>query len=193
MYEKVKIFTDFGGNHVLLKALGDQAPFGHWASSRYLHNYPVSAGNKRFVDNFRKAYNVYPDMMAGEAYSTVHVIAESIRRAGVVDKEKAIDVMGGRRLQLTRGMDHHAPIRSPRVAVQLLGRDFKKQEISFPDSLEHSGDISRRGFSPRREHGPGLPEIIIAREADDAPGSFRGVASPFSGGPGAWNWTSVFG
>ena len=95
MYEKVKIFTDFGGNHVVLKALGDQAPFGHWASSRYLHNYPVSAGNKRFVDNFRKAYNVYPDMTAGEAYSTVHVIAESIRRAGAVDKEKAIDAMGG--------------------------------------------------------------------------------------------------
>ena len=95
MYEKVKIFTDFGGNHVLLKALGDQAPFGHWASSRYLHNYPVSAANKRFVDNFRKAYNVYPDMMAGEAYSTVQVIAESIRRAGAVDKEKAIDAMGG--------------------------------------------------------------------------------------------------
>ncbi|MDE0331640.1 MAG: ABC transporter substrate-binding protein, partial [Nitrospinae bacterium] len=95
MYEKVKIFTDFGGNHVLLKALGDQAPFGHWASSRYLHNYPVSANNKRFVDNFRKAYNVYPDMMAGEAYSTVQVIAESIRRAGAVDKEKAIDAMGG--------------------------------------------------------------------------------------------------
>ncbi len=95
MYEKVKIFTDFGGNHVVLKALGDQAPFGHWASSRYLHNYPVSAANKRFVDNFRKAYNVYPDMTAGEAYSTVHVIAESIRRAGAVDKEKAIDAMGG--------------------------------------------------------------------------------------------------
>ena len=34
MYEKVKIFTDFGGNHVVLKALGAQAPFGHWASSR---------------------------------------------------------------------------------------------------------------------------------------------------------------
>ena len=31
----------------------------------------------------------------GEAYSTVHVIAESIRRAGAVDKEKAIDAMGG--------------------------------------------------------------------------------------------------
>jgi branched-chain amino acid transport system substrate-binding protein len=95
LYDQLKIFTDFGGNHVVLKALGDDAPFGHWASSRHLHNYPDTAANRAFVDKFRQAFNVYPDMAAGEAYSAVQVLAEAIRRAGVVDKEKAIDALGG--------------------------------------------------------------------------------------------------
>lgn len=95
LYDQLKIFTDFGGNHVVLKALGSDAPFGHWASSRHLHNYPDTAANRAFVEKFRKAYNVYPDMAAGEAYSAVQVLAEAIRRAGEVDKEKAIDALGG--------------------------------------------------------------------------------------------------
>ena len=132
MYEKVKIFTDFGGNHVLLKALGDQAPFGHWASSRYLHNYPVSANNKRFVDNFRKAYNVYPDMMAGEAYSTVHVIAESIRRAGAVDKEKAIDAMGGVAFNAPEGWIIMRPSDHQGWQSSFWGVISKSKEYPFP-------------------------------------------------------------
>ncbi|WP_136659409.1 ABC transporter substrate-binding protein [Nitratireductor sp. XY-223] len=93
--EQVTIFTDFGGNHVVLKALGDDAPFGHWASSRYLHNYPDTQMNRDFVQAFKATYDVYPDMAAGEAYAAVHVMAEAIRRAGEPDKDLAINALGG--------------------------------------------------------------------------------------------------
>ncbi len=95
LYGQLKIFTDFGGNQVVLAALGDEAPFGHWGSSRYLYNYPNTNANREFVKKFREAYKVYPDMVAGEAYEAVQVVAEAIRRAGVVDKEKVIDALGG--------------------------------------------------------------------------------------------------
>jgi branched-chain amino acid transport system substrate-binding protein len=95
LFEQVKIFTDFGGNQTVLEALGDQAPFGHWASSRYLHNYPETAANKEFVQKFRARYNAMPDMSAGESYAAVMVLAEALRRAGSPDREKVIEALGG--------------------------------------------------------------------------------------------------
>lgn len=95
LYNDVKIFTDFGGNQTVLDALGDQAPFGHWASSRYLANYPDTASNKQFVATFRQRYKTTPDMSAAESYAAVMVLVEAIRRAGTLDREKVIDALGG--------------------------------------------------------------------------------------------------
>ncbi len=95
LFDKLKIFTDFGGNHIILKVLGDNNPFGHWASSRYLHYYPETEANKNFVKNFRARYDgVYPDMVAGEAYSTTMILAKAIQKAGSADKEKIVDALG---------------------------------------------------------------------------------------------------
>ena len=94
LFDKLKIFTDFGGNHIILKVLGENNPFGHWASSRYLHYYPDTEANRNFVQNFRDRYEgVYPDMVAGEAYSTTMVLAKAIQKAGSTDKEKIIDAL----------------------------------------------------------------------------------------------------
>ena len=94
LLDQVKVFTDTGANQVVLDALGEAAPFGHWASARYLPNFPDTAANRDFVRRFRERFNVSPDMAAEEAYAAVMVFAEAVRRAGVADKEKIIDSLG---------------------------------------------------------------------------------------------------
>jgi branched-chain amino acid transport system substrate-binding protein len=94
LLDQVKVFTDTGANQVVLDALGEEAPFGQWASARYLPNFPDTAANRDFVRRFRERFNVLPDMAAEEAYAAVMVFAEAVRRAGVVDKEKIIDSLG---------------------------------------------------------------------------------------------------
>jgi branched-chain amino acid transport system substrate-binding protein len=94
LLDQVKVFTDTGANQVVLDALGEEAPFGQWASARYLPNFPDTAANRDFVRRFRERFNVLPDMAAEEAYAAVMVFAEAVRRAGVADKEKIIDSLG---------------------------------------------------------------------------------------------------
>jgi branched-chain amino acid transport system substrate-binding protein len=91
LLDQVKVFTDSGANQVVLDALDQEAPFGHWASARYLPNFPDTAANRDFVRRFRERFKALPDMAAEEAYAAVMVFAEATRRAGVAEKEKIID------------------------------------------------------------------------------------------------------
>jgi branched-chain amino acid transport system substrate-binding protein len=128
LYNDVKIFTDFGGNQTVLEALGDQAPFGHWASSRYLWNYPDTAANKQFVAKFRERYKAMPDMSAGESYAAVMVLAEAIRRAGVLDREKVIDALGG------------LAFNSPKGWIVMRPSDHQGWQSSFWGVISKGGD-----------------------------------------------------
>lgn len=159
LYDTVKIFTDFGGNQTVLEALGDQAPFGHWASSRYLHNYPETATNKEFVRKFRERYKALPDMSAGESYSAVMVLAEAIRRAGAVDREKAIDALGGLAYNSPKGWivmrpsDHQGWQSAFWGVVSKSAADqspiLSNIQVISPLQAEHADEVSGQNCRPK--------------------------------------------
>lgn len=159
LYDTVKIFTDFGGNQTVLEALGDQAPFGHWASSRYLHNYPETAANKEFVRKFRERYKALPDMSAGESYSAVMVLAEAIRRAGAVDREKAIDALGGLAYNSPKGWivmrpsDHQGWQSAFWGVVSKSAADqspiLSNIQVVSPVQAEHADEVSGQNCRPK--------------------------------------------
>lgn len=72
---------------------------------------------KKFVDAYKAAYGIEPDSMAVLGYDATYLMADAIKRAGVVDKEKIKDALASTTdFEGVTGKlkydDHHDPVKS---------------------------------------------------------------------------------
>ncbi len=83
-------------DYTIMLPLGLDAPEGIRGSIVYPgFYYPDNAGNKAFVDEFKKRYNRLPGMTAFFGYNVGQVIVRGLQKAGTADTEKFIDAVRG--------------------------------------------------------------------------------------------------
>ncbi len=94
---------DTGGNYDVLVSLGKQAPARLILSARHHNNWPATARNRKFVDDFHELEGRYPTYAAEGAYAGIMAIGHALAQAGrSADNQKLIGVLEGMRLALPK-------------------------------------------------------------------------------------------
>lgn len=132
VFERMTVFLDSGGSHELLKTWGNDAPFGHWASARYVFTASTSPTNAAFVEAFHKKYSFYPDFVTHDGYGSLKAFALAAERAKSLEPKKVIKELAGLKLQTPKGelvlrpQDHQA------VQPTIWGKIARSSQYPFP-------------------------------------------------------------
>ena len=141
VFDKIQAwFQCMGGSVDLLEGISREVEAGKfknnlWATARYIHNYPDTPENRKFVESFRKRWNRLPNYSAETSYSAIYVFkaaVEKVRSLKTADLIKALEGMdlmtpGGKRF--FRPEDHQAiynvpvgrVIKDPNYPIPILG------------------------------------------------------------------------
>ena len=141
VFDKVQAwFQCMGGSVDLLEGISNEVAGGKfkdklWATARYIHNYPDTPENKKFVADFRKRWNRLPNYSAETAYSTIYVFkaalekTRSLKTAELIKSIEGMEIMtpGGKRF--FRPEDHQAVydvpggrvVKDPQYPIPVLG------------------------------------------------------------------------
>ena len=120
VFDKIQAwFLCMGGSMDVLEGIAPDLGAGKfkdklWATARYIHNYPDSPENKRFVANFRKRWARFPNYSAETCYSTIYAFkaavekTQSLKTADLIKAFEGMEMMfpGGKRF--FRPEDHQA-------------------------------------------------------------------------------------
>ncbi len=90
-------------DHAVLKPLGATAPEGVIGTIDYLWYYPDTPANRAFAKAFQDAYGGPPGFPAFHGYNTAYFIAQAIRKARALDREKFIDALEGLKIDTPAG------------------------------------------------------------------------------------------
>ncbi len=117
---------DAGGNYDVLVALGERAPAGLILSARHHNNWPPTARNRKFVNDFHRLEGRYPTYAAEGAYAGIIAIGRALAGAGLqADNEKLIRVLEGMHLSLPEDpegyVSHIDPETHQIVQAQAIG------------------------------------------------------------------------
>ncbi|WP_022724122.1 ABC transporter substrate-binding protein [Rhodopseudomonas sp. B29] len=110
-----------------LAELAGAAANGFVVGAGWFINYD-SPTNKAFLDGYRKKYNSDPDTFAAQAYTSVYVVADAVKRAGgVSDLKKFRDAIAATKdLEANNGKfsfdEHREPVIQPKVLVMKDGK-----------------------------------------------------------------------
>lgn len=102
LLEKAKLANfDTGGNFDVLVSLGETVPGGLILSARHHNNWPETARNRKFVDDFHRMEGRYPTYAAEGAYAGIMVIGQALVLAGKqASNEQLIRVLEGLHMSL---------------------------------------------------------------------------------------------
>jgi branched-chain amino acid transport system substrate-binding protein len=132
LLDRMTVLFDSGGSHEVLKTLGDDAPFGHWASERYNFLASSSDVNRKFVEAFNKKYNLYPDMIAYDGYASLKFFAAAAEKAKSVEPRKVATALAGLRLETPKGVVWLRPEDHQAVQPTIWGKVQKSASYPFP-------------------------------------------------------------
>lgn len=141
VFDKIQIWWQaMGGSVDLLEGISrevaaDKFKGKLWATARYIHNYPDTEENKKFVEAFRKRWGKFPNYSAEASYSSVYAIKAGVEKAKSVETAKVAAALEGMELRtpggvrLIRKEDHQAVytvpagkvIKSPDYPIPILG------------------------------------------------------------------------
>jgi branched-chain amino acid transport system substrate-binding protein len=142
MSERTPTMIHTAIDHAVLRPLGPNAPEGVFGTIDYLWYYPNTPANQAFVRAFQAAYGGPPGFPAFHGYITGHYIAQAIRKARSLDKEKFVDALEGLKISTPvgevemRACDHQA------VLPLFLGVTKKTPQYEF---LVASNIVTLRG------------------------------------------------
>lgn len=141
VFDKIQAwFQCMGGSVDLLEGISREVEAGKfknnlWATARYIHNYPDTPENKKFVEGFRKRWNRFPNYSAETSYSAIYVFkaavekTRSLKTADLIKAFEGMEIMtpGGKRF--FRPEDHQAiynvpagrVIKDPNYPIPILG------------------------------------------------------------------------
>lgn len=136
---------DTGGNYEILAELGADMPEGLILSARHHLNWPETAANAAFVEEFHRRAGRYPSYAAEGAWSGIMVIAEAVRRAEGVKNTAALNnALKNMRLSLPEDpegfMSFMDPASHQMMQVQAIGRTMPNNQ--FPPAEMMLGDFS---------------------------------------------------
>ena len=145
VFDKVQAwFQRMGGSVDILEGISREVEAGKfkdklWATARYIHNYPDTPENKKFVEGFRKRWNRLPNYSAETSYSALYVFkaavekTRSLKTAELIKAFEGMEIMtpGGKRF--FRPEDHQATytvpagkvIKDPNYPIPIVGGDLK--------------------------------------------------------------------
>lgn len=117
---------DTGGNYDVLASLGEQTPAGLILSARHHNNWPATARNRKFVNDFHRLEGRFPTYAAEGAYAGIIAIGRALATAGRhADNEKLIRILEGMHLSLPEDPDgyvsHIDPETHQIVQAQAIG------------------------------------------------------------------------
>ncbi|WP_322516122.1 ABC transporter substrate-binding protein [Rhodopseudomonas palustris] len=110
-----------------LAELAGAAADGFTVGAGWFINYD-SPKNKAFVDAYRKKYNSDPDTFAAQAFTSVEIVADAVKRAGgVSDPKKFRDAIAATKdIDANNGKfsfdDHREPVIQPKVLIMKDGK-----------------------------------------------------------------------
>lgn len=131
MSERIPAAIHTAIDHAVLRPLGAAAPEGVTGTIDYLWYHPDTPANRAFVKAFQDAYGGPPGFPAFHGYNTAHFIAQAIRKARSLDREKFIDALEGLKINTPvgevemRACDHQA------VLPIFLGVTKKTSQFDF--------------------------------------------------------------
>jgi len=141
VFDKIQVwFQCMGGSVDLLEGISREVEGGKfkdklWATARYIHNYPDTPENKKFVADFRKRWNRLPNYSAETAYSTIYVFkaalekTRSLKTADLIKAIEGMEIMTPGGTRLFRPEDHQAVynvpggkvVMDPKYPIPILG------------------------------------------------------------------------
>jgi branched-chain amino acid transport system substrate-binding protein len=145
VFDKVQAwFQCMGGSVDILEGIAREVEAGKfkdklWATARYIHNYPDSPENKRFVANFRKRWNRFPNYSAENSYSTLYFFKAAVEKTRSLKTAELIKALEGMELMTPAGKrffrpeDHQAiytvpagkVIKDPNYPIPIVGGDLR--------------------------------------------------------------------
>jgi branched-chain amino acid transport system substrate-binding protein len=145
VFDKIQAwFQCMGGSVDILEGISREVEAGKfkdklWATARYIHNYPDTPENKKFVESFRKRWNRFPNYSAETSYSAIYAFkaavekTKSLKTADLIKAFEGMEIMtpGGKRF--FRPEDHQAiytvpagrVIKDPNYPIPIVGGDLK--------------------------------------------------------------------
>lgn len=127
LLEKARLANfDTGGNFDVLVSLGELAPTGLILSARHHNNWPETARNRKFVDDFHRLEGRFPTYAAEGAYAGIMAIGQAMALAGKrAGNEKLIRTLEGMHLALPEDpegyVSHIDPETHQIVQAQAIG------------------------------------------------------------------------
>jgi branched-chain amino acid transport system substrate-binding protein len=117
---------DTGGNFDVLASLGEQVPPGLILSARHHNNWPETARNRKFVDDFHRLEGRFPTYAAEGAYAGIIAIGRAMALAGRrASNEQLIHALEGLKLALPEDpegfVSHIDPQTHQIVQAQAIG------------------------------------------------------------------------
>lgn len=144
LFQKMLYFSpDGGGNYELMSATGDELPLGLALSGRHHNNWPDTAANKKFVQDFFKKAGRYPSYAAEGAYSGIYAIAQAVEQVGnPSDTEALVKAFEGMKIKLPEDPEGFTsyidPLTHQIVQVQAIGETIANKD--FPPATRMLGN-----------------------------------------------------
>lgn len=158
--ERMRVISFNISDIVMARAIGKNMPDGAIGYCAYLPYYYKNATNKAFVSKYKRLYGELPGDTSCLGYFNCYAIAEALKKAGAVDREKFIDAMEGLTIENTpmgkltiRAFDHQVMI------PLIIGKMRKDPAYPFYVCKE---DVV---FFKAEEVMPTVEEVIGARGA----------------------------
>jgi branched-chain amino acid transport system substrate-binding protein len=115
VFDKIQAwFQSMGGSVDFLEGISNEVAAGKfkdklWATARYIHNYPDTPENKKFVENFRKRWNRLPNYSAENAYSTIYVFKAAVEKTRSLKTSDLIQGIEGLKIMTPAGERYFRP------------------------------------------------------------------------------------
>ena len=115
VFDKIQAwFQCMGGSVDVLEGISPDLGAGKfkdklWATARYIHNYPDTAENKKFVESFRKRWSRFPNYSAENAYSTIYVFKAAVEKTRSLKTSDLIQGIEGLKIMTPAGERYFRP------------------------------------------------------------------------------------
>lgn len=94
LFDSVQVYSMLTGRPEYLDPLGAEAPSG-WIVTGYPWYSIDTPDNKKFVEAYRKKFNDFPRLGSLVGYSTLHALAQGLRKAGSAEPEALVTAFKG--------------------------------------------------------------------------------------------------
>jgi len=75
-----------------------------WATARYIHNWPDTPENKRFVERYQKRWGRLPNYSAETTYSAFTIMKAAVEKAKSLETAKVIEALKGMQIKTPAGL-----------------------------------------------------------------------------------------